>query len=411
MKRKRTLFIILATLLLAASSSGAASWFKTIQVSMKPISFFFDGVKDQQHANGQYFNGTTNVPLAFNYEGTTYVPLRYVSEKLGKEIGFDSKTNSIWVGTKPKELSTQNNDHQSATGIYGVQIGQSANEVIDLLGQPQRKDLSHLGYEWWIYNKDLSKYVQVGIQNGKVVDLYSNASTWSYDGIKVGSKKEELNKFSAKQEVTFTYQNAKIHITNDLSTKPLFLIKDTPVIFYLDLHNGNRVTAIRMMSKEMLVKNKMYSLRYTYSGAAPVLSSPTPSKADQTRIDQGYEKQIFDLTNVVRLRNQLPILTWNEKAADVARKHSLDMLENQFFDHVSRTTGLDPFERMEKAGIQYRTAGENIAMGYSDGIEAFEGWMNSAGHRKNILESSFTTLGVGVHQDYYTQNFVTPASN
>lgn len=71
-----------------------------------------------------------------------------------------------------------------------------------------------------------------------------------------------------------------------------------------------------------------------------------------------------------------------------------------------------PFDRMEKAGIFYRAAGENIAVGYRNAVSAHEGWMNSPGHRENIL-GDYEYIGVGIvfggeYQVYYTQDFYTP---
>jgi uncharacterized protein YkwD len=61
---------------------------------------------------------------------------------------------------------------------------------------------------------------------------------------------------------------------------------------------------------------------------------------------------------------------------------------------------------LTRSGITYKSAGENIAMGQFDAIEAHEGWMNSLGHRENILNKDFTMLGVGAKGEYYTQNFI-----
>ncbi|HHY60717.1 MAG TPA: hypothetical protein GX504_08870, partial [Clostridia bacterium] len=107
-----------------------------------------------------------------------------------------------------------------------------------------------------------------------------------------------------------------------------------------------------------------------------------------------------------RVQRGLPALEWNEEAAAVARDHSRDMRQTNFFSHNSPNTGTMA-DRLKKAGINYRAAGENIAFGQADAIHAHEGWMNSQGHRQNILNPEFKTLGVGVAGKYYTQNFVT----
>ncbi|GAE89948.1 hypothetical protein JCM21531_3523 [Acetivibrio straminisolvens JCM 21531] len=101
----------------------------------------------------------------------------------------------------------------------------------------------------------------------------------------------------------------------------------------------------------------------------------------------------------------------DDEIAKVAWAHSKDMIINDFFSH-NNLHGESPFDRMKKAGITYSSAGENIAIGQIDAIYAHEAWMNSPGHRANIL-GKFERLGVGVYMGddekiTYTQNFYTP---
>ena len=89
---------------------------------------------------------------------------------------------------------------------------------------------------------------------------------------------------------------------------------------------------------------------------------------------------------------------------------SQDMINKNYFDHNSPTYG-SPFDMMKQFGVSYRAAGENIAMGQRSPKEVVTAWMNSEGHRKNILNSSFTKIGVGVAQKsngtlYWTQMFI-----
>lgn len=319
----------------------------------------------------------------------------------------------MWVGTKPTSFATDTpptTEHvATAPNIFGISVGKSEQEVTKLLGKPDRVDMSALGYEWWIYNQDLTRYIQVAIHNHQVVDVYSNSSKLQLaSDLGVGSTKNQLDKkYGLKSTVFFDYDTANIELNNELSQRPLVFINNVPFIFYIDIHDRDKITAIRSMSIETLIKSGFYNYAYAYY-TEPDLSVPILSAEEQTMVDQANERQILDLANAIRVRHNLPTFTWNEDAANVARDHSLDMLQNDFFAHTSATTGLNPFERMERYGIKYRTAGENIAYGYVDGIEAHEGWMNSLGHRKNVLEKDFTTLGVGVKELYYTQNFVTP---
>ena len=100
-------------------------------------------------------------------------------------------------------------------------------------------------------------------------------------------------------------------------------------------------------------------------------------------------------------------LTMNLKLSDVARAKSQDMHDKNYFSHTSPTYG-SPFDMMKQFGITYRTAGENIAMGYRTPEAVMEGWMNSPGHKANILNSSYTEIGVGYVSDgsYWTQEFI-----
>ncbi len=129
-----------------------------------------------------------------------------------------------------------------------------------------------------------------------------------------------------------------------------------------------------------------------------------------SQTNQVYELQVFDLTNVMRQRFNLPLLIWHDGLSRVAVGHGVDMQKNDFFAHISPTTG-GPADRIDSARIRYKTAGENIAMGQSDAGEAVLGWMNSLGHRMGILNYSFQHLGVGVVGTretgrYYVQNFI-----
>ncbi len=83
------------------------------------------------------------------------------------------------------------------------------------------------------------------------------------------------------------------------------------------------------------------------------------------------------------------------------------MHDKRYFSHQSPTYG-SPFDMMKQFGITYRTAGENIAMGQSTPQAVVNAWMNSEGHRANILNASFTQIGMGYVADghYWTQQFI-----
>lgn len=121
----------------------------------------------------------------------------------------------------------------------------------------------------------------------------------------------------------------------------------------------------------------------------------------------GYEKEVVRLVNIERTSRGLSTLEHDWELSRVARYKSQDMKDNNYFSHTSPTYG-SPFQMMKSFGITYRSAGENIAKGQRTPQEVVTAWMNSSGHRANILNSSFTHIGVGYVDSgkYWTQMFV-----
>ena len=120
-----------------------------------------------------------------------------------------------------------------------------------------------------------------------------------------------------------------------------------------------------------------------------------------------YEHEVVRLVNEIRQQNGLKPLTENWELSRVARYKSQDMLDNRYFSHTSPTYG-SPFQLIKAFGLSYRTAGENIAKGYASPQAVVNGWMNSSGHRANILNVSYTQIGIGyvAQGNYWTQMFV-----
>lgn len=124
------------------------------------------------------------------------------------------------------------------------------------------------------------------------------------------------------------------------------------------------------------------------------------------------ESKVIELVNVQRAKAGLQPIKANWQVARVARYKSQDMINKGYFSHTSPTYG-SPFDMMQSFGIKFSAAGENIAMGQRTPEEVMSGWMNSPGHRANILSPSFTELGVGLAKDsqgrcYWTQMFIKP---
>ena len=133
-----------------------------------------------------------------------------------------------------------------------------------------------------------------------------------------------------------------------------------------------------------------------------------PSASDVT----SQENEVVRLVNVERSKQGLQSLKINWQLARVARYKSQDMANKGYFSHTSPTYG-SPFQMMESFGIKFSAAGENIAMGQRSPSEVMIAWMNSPGHRANILSPSYWEIGVGLAKDssgrlYWTQEFIKP---
>lgn len=145
---------------------------------------------------------------------------------------------------------------------------------------------------------------------------------------------------------------------------------------------------------------------------APDTQHPEQPEAEkpgqgQSSSVSALERRVVELVNAERAAHGLPALELSESLCDGARMKSRDMAANGYFSHESPTYG-SPFDMMRALGISYRSAGENIAMGYSSAEAVVNGWMNSEGHRANILSASYTRIGVGYVADgnYWTQWFI-----
>lgn len=120
-----------------------------------------------------------------------------------------------------------------------------------------------------------------------------------------------------------------------------------------------------------------------------------------------FEQEVIRLVNEIRVENGLKALSYDWELSRVARIKSQDMKDNRYFAHNSPVYGT-PFQMMKNFGISYRSAGENIAKGYATPQAVVNAWMNSSGHRANILNANYTHIGVGyvAGGNYWTQMFI-----
>ncbi|WP_027087633.1 CAP domain-containing protein [Cohnella panacarvi] len=143
----------------------------------------------------------------------------------------------------------------------------------------------------------------------------------------------------------------------------------------------------------------------TTTTTKPVTTTPA-SSSQGTVATSEYATQVVSLVNQERAKAGLPALKVTNPALKlVALDKAKDMYNNNYFSHTSPTYG-SPFDMMKQYGVTYRAAGENIAKGQRSPQEVMNAWMNSAGHRANILNAGFTTIGVAYYNGVWVQEFI-----
>ena len=283
-------------------------------------------------------------------------------------------------------------------------MGKKPTAVEKQLGKPDRIDQTGYGYVWYIYNQDYSRYLQVGVENNHVVTIYAVGDNLDVAPFEIGQPVEEIYNtqyIDANIDIKLKGNTYRFELNDtDLNIRPIVHLGNLYVQLYIDKFTGN-LSSIRFLDANTLIKLRPYEL--TYSGH---LEEPPPLSLDMLKsIEDDTAKEVFDITNVLRLRNNVKPLIWDDGTAMVAYNHSKDMAENNDFSHTSKKYGTLS-ERLQDAEISYKSSGENIAANYSDAPAVVEGWLNSSGHRDAILNRSFSYLGVGVYQKYYTQDFI-----
>ena len=173
-----------------------------------------------------------------------------------------------------------------------------------------------------------------------------------------------------------------------------------------------KISVIEILKiKNAILKELFQKLRQPKQESVIPEKDPAPEtgKEDAAQVQttiSDFENRVAELVNAERAKYGLKPLTLSKTLSDGARMKSKDMHDNRYFSHTSPTYG-SPFDMMRSLGITYRTAGENIAKGFASPEAVVKAWMNSKGHRANILSTSYTEIGVGYIADggYYTQWF------
>ena len=324
-------------------------------------------------------------------------------QKISNEIQSSLKQLGVLLHDfqeNPKPIESQKESkielktpEQQEFSIFNIELGDNRDDLIENLGAPMRSTINEYGTTWNTYhdNNYCNFFMIMYGDDHKVAGLYTDQDLIaSKNGIKLGTPKQSVRDLLGKP-LTTIQKGFVLYKLSDTEDYDVFLRDNDYITIFYDKHQGNTVTAVQLINKDL--ENKKTDI-YTKGSS---------------QLKEGFEYQLFDLTNAARVQHQLPVLTWDEHVQATARKHSTDMAVHHYFDHTN-LKGQSPFDRMAADHIVFHLAGENLAYGQFSSIFAHEGLMNSLGHRENILRQGYTYLGVGVafnneSQPYYTENF------
>lgn len=362
-------------LIIAAVLWAKPYWEDSVDDIMSdPVSETLDSVRDSAG------NTIENIDFDFN---TLRDPITsFFSSFTGAE--------SLQEQVEPLEL-TAPEEQQFSVG--NVEIGDTKESVDELYGEPERVSENEYGVNWSAYHENYQNFIMVAYDAEETVrGLYTNQDVVSSQAdLTLGDSKEAVHETLGKPEDFIQSGPFNYQVSNQDEYDVYQKDGNHTTLFY-DKHQENSVTAVQIIDENL--ENEKDSV---YSPGSESLR-------------EGFEYQLFDLTNAARAKHDLQPLEWHAEVSGTARNHSADMAENEYFNHTN-LDGQSPFDRMNEDDISYTTAGENLAAAQLSSIYAHHGLMNSEGHRGNILNDSFRELGVGVAFDddnrpFYTEKFL-----
>jgi len=300
-----------------------------------------------------------------------YLPIRYAAEALGCRIawipGADVDTVSL---TGPSEAAVLSQTNAVQFGDRFVRLGDSKTLVLLNFGQPDRIDASAYGLQWYVYNRNNENFIMIGLTGDRVTGFFTNAKNLRL--------RDNLGQGASPTQVGNVYGTV-----------------DT-MEFWFDPNNGNGLYAVWCMEDK-----------------PADLEAEAEFLKNQEALLRTYETECLDITNAFRACYDLPAVQYSPQAAKVARDYTKDMALRDYFSHTN-PEGQGPLDRILAGGLDIQKVTENLAAGYPDAIQVLKGWVDSASHRKGMLESN-EYLGVGAYyyaeskyQYYMAQEFYTP---
>jgi uncharacterized YkwD family protein/spore coat assembly protein SafA len=185
-----------------------------------------------------------------------------------------------------------------------------------------------------------------------------------------------------------------------------YTVQGNDTMWTISKKYGISLTSLIQANKQVSNPNIIWSgMKLTIPGSNSRTGSTVPQAPAGSTNLSAFASQVFTIVNQERAKAGLRQLTSDGSLSAMAMAKAKDMYNNHYFDHTSPTYG-SPFNMMTSYGIKYSYAGENIAMGQRTPQEVMTSWMNSPGHRQNILSPNYTKIGVAYYNGEWVQEFI-----
>lgn len=327
------------------------------------------------------------------------IALFYVDQSDKKEETLKGPTKTVPNTKIPKITSDVT---ERPTEGWSTYVGEKIETLEKKIGEPQRKGPSAYGFTWWVYNSS-DEYILVGVEKGKINQLFITGENIDLSPFKLGQTIDELYRNTITDTEINVTVNKNIYTMIlsevDLQSRLLVMYKDVLAQLYFDAQTKT-LTAIRFIDGETLVKQKPYDMTYV----GDVLETKKPSSFELEKINIENAQQLFELSNIARKLHGLPQFEENSKLTLITQQQVQAIVMESL--SKSNTTEIELESLLKNNNIAFENASENLAEEYSDAAEAISGFLNSEKHRKDLLNPSFNKLGTGAFETNFAQVFV-----
>lgn len=283
-------------------------------------------------------------------------------------------------------------------------IGEPIQSFEATYGKPDRIEPSVFGYEWHIYKLSPRAFHMVGVEDGRINQIYATGDDVKVTPYQIGQSVEDIYRFTiVLPEIGLQLEeNYYVFSLTPTDTKRRILVQYDELFaqLYIDTFD-NELEGVRFIDPQTLILHRSYDIYYE----GEIIDTVLPASSIQSAVNRAAERELTDLTNLYRLQHGVEPLNIHAGLQTIAREFSEELAKSETGD--VENFELSKYEdKLQEFEIEFTKAGGNSAALYKDPIEAINGWMNSREHRETILEPSYTHLGIGVFSQYYTQNFI-----